>query len=77
MPASSATQRQGKKGPEPVSHIRKKQLHCTPTCAIPSSAAPHANGLISRQHPTSVRLVGRIRMFAMAQVPDVVPSRTK
>lgn len=57
--------------------MRKKQLHCIPTCAMPSSAAVHANGLISLQHLKSVRVRGRTRMFATAHVLEVVPRRMK
>jgi len=39
--------------------------------------AKHANPLISWQQAISSRLIGRIRMFAKAQVLDVVPSNIK
>ena len=54
-----------------------KHDHATPTCAIPSRPAKHSNPLISLQQARSARLVGSARMLANAQVPDVVPSRTK
>ncbi len=54
-----------------------KHDHCTPTCAIPNRPAKQSNPLISLQHATSARLVGRTRMLAKAQVPDMVPKRTK
>ncbi len=58
-------------------YITVKQPHCTPTCAIPSSPAKHSNPLTSLQQAISARLAGSARIFAKAQVPDVVPSRTK
>lgn len=54
-----------------------KQAHCTPTCAIPSNPAKHSNPFTSLQHPISARLDGSARMLAKAQVPEVVPRRTK
>jgi hypothetical protein len=60
-----------------ISYMIAKQDHCTPTCAMPSIPAKHANPLISLQHARSARLVGRTSMFAKAHVPDVVPSRMK
>src|SRR2546421_2350915 len=60
-----------------ISYMIAKQDHCTPTCAMPSIPAKHANPLISLQHARSARLVGRTSMFAKAHVPDVVPRRTK
>lgn len=57
-------------------HIRKKQLHCTPTWAIPRRAAPQAKPSISSQQPMSSRLRGRTRILAMAHVPEVVPRST-
>lgn len=54
-----------------------KQLHCTPTCAIPKAPATHSKPLSSRQHARSRRLAGRVKILAKAQVPDVVPRSTK
>lgn len=54
-----------------------KQLHCTPICAIPNTPATHSKPLNSWQHARSRRLVGRVKILAKAQVPDVVPRRTK
>lgn len=58
-------------------HMTTKHDHCTPTWATPSRPAKQANPLTSLQQSRSALLVGRTRMFAKAQVPDVVPSRTK
>lgn len=54
-----------------------KQLHCTPTCAIPNTPAKHSKPFSSRQQSRSRRLEGRVRILAKAQVPDVVPKSTK
>ena len=54
-----------------------KQLHCTPTCAIPNTPATHSKPLSSPQQARSRRLAGRVKMLAKAQVPDVVPRSTK
>jgi hypothetical protein len=58
------------------SYMKKKQVHWTPTCAIPSNAAVHAKVPISLQQPISARLDGRVRIFAMPAVPETVPRRT-
>ena len=58
-------------------YMTKKHAHCAPTCAIPSSPAVQANDPILLQHAMSSRLVGNVRMLAIAHVPDVVPSSTK
>ena|SRR2546423_12651836 len=60
-----------------MAYMIAKQDHCTPTCAIPSIPAKHANPLISLQQARSARLFGSTSMFAKAHVPEVVPSRTK
>jgi len=60
-----------------LSYITKKHAHCAPTCAIPSKPAVQANDPMLLQHAMSSRLVGNARMFAIAHVPDVVPSSTK
>lgn len=57
-------------------HMKKKQVHCTPICAIPSRAAAQGKRPISLQQAMSVVLSGRVRMLAMLAVPDTVPSRT-
>lgn len=54
----------------------KKQLHCTPTCPIPNSPAAHEKVLFTLQQRTSARLVGNNMIFAIAEVPEVVPRRT-
>lgn len=59
------------------SYITQKQNHCTPTCAIPSNPAAHSNALTVLQQATSARDAGWTRMFAKADVLEVVPSRTK
>ena len=56
--------------------MKKKQLHCTPICTIPSIAAAHGKLPISLQHPISLVLSGRVKIFAMLAVPDTVPRRT-
>jgi hypothetical protein len=60
-----------------VKYIIVKQLHCTPTCNTPRRPAKQGKPSISWQHAMSLRLAGRVRMFAKAHVPDVVPSKTK
>ena len=57
-------------------YITVKQAHCTPTCATPSNPAKHSNPLTSVQQAMSARLAGSARMFAKAQVPEVVPRST-
>ena len=54
-----------------------KQDHCTPTCAIPNNPAKHSNPVTSLQHDRSARLAGSTSILAKAEVPDVVPRRTK
>lgn len=56
--------------------MKKKHVHCTPICAMPSRAAAQGNRPISLQQAMSVVLSGRVRMLAMLAVPDTVPSRT-
>ena len=62
---------------ERVKYIKKKQVHCTPICAIPRRAAAQGNFPISLQQAISVVLSGRVRMLAILAVPDTVPRRTK
>lgn len=57
-------------------YMAKKHVHCMPTCAIPSRPAAQLNVLFTRQHSTSAWLCRSSMMLAMADVPDVVPSRT-
>ena len=57
--------------------MKKKHVHCTPICAIPSKAAAHGNLPISLQHAMSRVLSGSVRIFAMLAVPLTVPNRTK
>lgn len=40
-------------GTGPDTHMTAKQVHCIPTCMIPSRPAKHENPLISRQHAMS------------------------
>ncbi len=58
-------------------HMIAKHTHAIPTWAIPSSPAKHSNPDTSRQQARSARLAGRVRIFAKAKVPDVVPRSTK
>jgi hypothetical protein len=48
-----------------------------PIWNTPSSPAKQASPLISWQQATSAAVLGKTRMFAKAEVPDVVPRRTK
>lgn len=57
--------------------MRQKHDHCMPTWAIPSRPAKQGKPSIWWQHSMSAREVGKTRMLAKAQVPLVVPSRTK
>lgn len=54
-----------------------KENHCTPNCAMHKSPATHSNALLTLQQAMSVLEIGRTRMFAKAQVLDVVPRRMK
>lgn len=56
--------------------MKKKHAHCTPICAMPSSAAAQGNFPISLQHPMSLVLSGSVKMFAMLAVPETVPRST-
>lgn len=56
--------------------MKKKHVHCTPICAIPSSAAAQGKVPILLQHPISRVLSGSVKMFAMLAVPDTVPRST-
>lgn len=56
--------------------MKKKHDHCTPICAIPSSAAAQGNEPISLQHPMSRVLSGSVKIFAMLAVPEIVPKST-
>lgn len=58
-------------------YITLKENHCTPSCAIPRSPAPHSNVLTTLQHATSALEAGRTSIFAKAHVLDVVPRRMK
>lgn len=58
-------------------HMEKKQSHCMPTWSTPSSPAKQASPLISEQQATSCAVLGKTRILAKAEVPDVVPRRTK
>lgn len=57
-------------------YMKKKHVHCTPICTMPSRAAAQGKVPISLQQPMSVVLSGRVSMLAMLAVPDTVPSRT-
>jgi hypothetical protein len=57
-------------------YMKKKHAHCTPICAIPSSADAHANRLMSLQHPISSVLCGSVKTLAILAVPDTVPKST-
>lgn len=57
--------------------MEKKQSHCMPTWNTPSSPAKQAIPLICWQQPISWDVLGKTRMFANADVPDVVPRRMK
>jgi hypothetical protein len=48
-----------------------------PTWAMPRRPAIHSNVLTVLQHATSARETGRVKIFAKAHVPDVVPRRMK
>jgi len=58
-------------------YIMKKESHCMPIWNTPSNPAKHANPLISWQQETSAAVLGKTRILAKAEVPDVVPKRTK
>ena len=58
-------------------YITVKQAHCIPTCAIPKIPATQSNAFNSLQQARSRWLAGKVRIFAKAHVPDVVPRRTK
>ena len=58
-------------------YMRQKHDHCMPTCAIPSRPAKQGKPSISWQQAISAREVGSTKILAKAQVPLVVPSRTK
>lgn len=64
-------------GGQQETYIKVKQIHCTPSCAMPRSPATQWNVSSSLQHATSCRDWGRSRMLAKADVADVVPSRMK
>ena len=61
----------------PETYIKVKHIHCTPSCAMPRRPATQCNVSSSLQQATSCRDWGRSRMFAKADVADVVPSRMK
>lgn len=60
-----------------ATYIEKKHSHCMLICNIPSRPAKQAMPLISLQHATSWAVVGKTRIFAKAEVPEVTPRRTK
>ncbi|KAG9868730.1 hypothetical protein KCU77_g19, partial [Aureobasidium melanogenum] len=62
--------------PGRVPYCIPAQIHCTPICTTPNSAAPQALPEISRQQAMSCWLVGRTKMLARAAMDDTVPSRT-
>ena len=57
-------------------YMKKKHVHWTPICAMPSNAAAQGNLPICLQHAMSLVLSGSVKMFAILAVPDTVPSRT-
>lgn len=57
--------------------MKVKQIHWIPSCAMPSRPAMQWNVSSSLQQATSWRDLGRRRMFAKADVAEVVPRRTK
>jgi hypothetical protein len=59
-----------------VKYMKKKHVHCTPICAIPSRAAAQGKLPISLQQPISLVLSGSVKMFAILAVPDTVPRST-
>jgi hypothetical protein len=59
-----------------ITYMKKKHVHCTPICAIPSRAAAQGKLPISLQHPISRVLSGSVKMFAILAVPDTVPRST-
>lgn len=56
--------------------MKKKHVHCTPICTIPSNAAAHGNAPMCLQHAMSLVLSGNVRMFAMLAVALTVPNNT-
>jgi hypothetical protein len=60
-----------------VPYITLKENHCTPSCAMPRSPAAHSNVLTTLQQATSAREAGSTRIFAKADVLEVVPRRIK
>lgn len=58
-------------------YMKVKQIHCTPSCAIPSSPATQCNVSSSLQQATSCLDCGSSKMLAKADVAEVVPSRIK
>lgn len=58
-------------------HMEMKHNHCMPTWKIPNNPAKHAIPLICEQQATSCAVLGKVRIFAKAEVPEVVPRRTK
>jgi hypothetical protein len=59
-----------------IKYMKKKHVHCTPICAIPSRAAAQGKLPICLQHPMSLVLSGSVKMFAILAVPDTVPRST-
>ena len=59
-----------------MAYMKKKQVHCTPICAIPSSAEAQGKEPISAQQAMSRVLSGSVRMFAILAVPEMVPKST-
>jgi hypothetical protein len=59
-----------------VTYMKKKHVHCTPICAIPSRAAAQGKLPISLQQPISRVLSGSVKMFAILAVPDTDPRST-
>lgn len=58
------------------SYISAKEIHCTPSWAIPRSPAMHSNVPSSLQHWISRRDGGTVKMLAKPAVAEVVPRRT-
>lgn len=57
--------------------MEKKHSHCMPIWNTPSRLAKQAGPLICEQQATSWAVLGKTRILAKADVPEVVPKRMK
>lgn len=57
-------------------YMSAKQIHCTPSCAMPNRPVKHSEVSTWLQHAMSSLDGGTVRMLANPEVAEVTPKRT-